>query len=119
MEAPRIQRGSQSLQVHQDAASNDSTDELTESRGPLEDSGCTKSADSDNEDAQPEASVLRDMRRLEESFRGISRKYKLIDRIGEGKGYILTVLSTPANRPARNIFNRLQSTGPRVLPLPQ
>jgi hypothetical protein len=29
-------------------------------------------------------SVVEDMRKLEESFRGISRKYRLINRIGEG-----------------------------------
>jgi cell division control protein 7 len=29
-------------------------------------------------------SVIEDMRKLEESFKGISQKYRLINRIGEG-----------------------------------
>lgn len=40
--------------------------------------------DSESEDEVDE-SVIEDMRKLEESFRGISRKYRLINRIGEGE----------------------------------
>lgn len=40
--------------------------------------------DGESEDEVDE-SVIEDMRKLEESFRGISRKYRLINRIGEGE----------------------------------
>lgn len=53
-----------------------------ESRDPLEDSGRTKSDDDEEEDV--DAIVAEDMRSLEESFRGFGRKYRLINRIGEG-----------------------------------
>jgi hypothetical protein len=39
--------------------------------------------ESESEDEVDE-SVVEDMRRLEESFKGISQKYRLINRIGEG-----------------------------------
>lgn len=38
----------------------------------------------DSEDEVDET-VAEDMRKLEESFKGISQKYKLINRIGEGE----------------------------------
>ena len=41
------------------------------------------SDDTDSED-EPDDSVMEDMRKLEESFAGISEKYRLINRIGEG-----------------------------------
>lgn len=56
-----------------------------ESRDPLEDSGCTRSEDDEEEEV--EDTVIEDMRSLEESFRGFGRKYRLINRIGEGKQY--------------------------------
>lgn len=56
-----------------------------ESRDPLEDSGCTRSADSEEgDDDDIEDSVAEDMRQLEESFRGFGKRFHLINRIGEG-----------------------------------
>lgn len=40
--------------------------------------------ESESEDEVDE-SVVEDMRKLEESFKGISQKYRLINRIGEGE----------------------------------
>lgn len=42
--------------------------------------------DSDNSESDDEVddSVLEDMRKLEENFAGISQKYRLVNRIGEG-----------------------------------
>lgn len=48
--------------------------------------------DSESEDEVDE-SVIEDMRKLEESFRGISRKYRLINRIGEGENWFCAVFS--------------------------
>lgn len=46
-------------------------------------------------DDEADESVIEDMRKLEENFKGISRKYRLINRIGEG---ILT-----------SVYNRLNA----------
>lgn len=43
--------------------------------------------DSDSDDEVDE-SVVEDMRKLEESFKGISQRYRLINRIGEGDSLI-------------------------------
>lgn len=53
---------------------------MDESRGPLEESGCTVS-DSDEE---IEDAVAEDIARFEDSFKGITKRYRLINRIGEG-----------------------------------
>ncbi|RVX75492.1 hypothetical protein B0A52_00845 [Exophiala mesophila] len=42
------------------------------------------SDDSDDSDDDIDETVMEDMRKLEESFKGISQKYRLINRIGEG-----------------------------------
>lgn len=44
----------------------------------------TDSAESEGSDDEVDETVAEDMRRLEESFAGISKKYRLINRIGEG-----------------------------------
>lgn len=43
------------------------------------------SEDCDESEDEVDESVMDDMHRLEESFKGISQKYRLINRIGEGK----------------------------------
>ena len=45
----------------------------------------TDSAESEGSDDEVDETVAEDMRRLEENFAGISKKYRLINRIGEGK----------------------------------
>lgn len=78
------------IAVHEDEEQadydDDSTDELDESRHPLEDSGCTRSASSDEEDEAEglDDRVAEDMRRFEESFKGITKRYRLVNQIGEG-----------------------------------
>ena len=51
---------------------------------PVEDSGCTESAESNDEAPEQFDSVLEDMRSLEKCFEGFSSSYRLINRIGEG-----------------------------------
>jgi len=57
-----------------------------ESMDPMEESGCTKLVSSEDEDDDEEIDelVLEDMQKFEESFRGITKRYKLLNRIGEG-----------------------------------
>lgn len=45
----------------------------------------TSSETSEETEEDVDESVAEDMRKLEESFKGISQKYRLINRIGEGK----------------------------------
>ncbi|KAF2142486.1 uncharacterized protein K452DRAFT_332213 [Aplosporella prunicola CBS 121167] len=69
------------VHIHVDEE-DDQSQHMDESRDPLEESGRTVE-DSDDEEIVDEA-VLDDMERFEESFKGISKKYRLINRIGEG-----------------------------------
>lgn len=63
----------------------DSQDELDESRDPLADSGCTRSESSCSDDESDlDENVAEDMLKFEESFRGITKRYRLVNRIGEG-----------------------------------
>lgn len=73
--------------IHEDELRAGREDEdilMDESRDPLEESGCTRSDSSDAEEEIDEA-VAEDIARLEESFRGINKRYRLINRIGEGE----------------------------------
>jgi cell division control protein 7 len=60
----------------------DERDEASdESRDPMEESGRTML---DSSDEEVEESVAEDIQRFEQSFRGITSRYRLINRIGEG-----------------------------------
>ncbi len=86
----RTRRGSGNpLAIHEDepqrrTAARDTRHEFDESERPMEDSGRTQSADSDDEE-EPEDSVLEDMQKFQNSFANITTKYRLINRIGEGR----------------------------------
>jgi len=73
--------------IHDDSAYGDHSegeteDAMDESRGPLDESGCTHEEESEDE---VDVSVAEDMRQFEQSFRNIGQRYRLINRIGEGK----------------------------------
>ena len=53
-------------------------------------------------------SVKEDMIKFEESFKGINRRYRLIDRIGEGTSMNTAVLSVLNLRRLRDFFYSLQ-----------
>lgn len=79
-------RVKQETLVKQETFDADSGDEvMDESRDPTEDSGCTKSVDSSDEEEDVDDAVLEDMIKIESSFTGFSARFRLIDRIGEGK----------------------------------
>lgn len=64
--------------------------------------------DEDDEELEIDETVAEDMQKLEDNFKGISEKYRLINRIGEG------MLVSPETRVqllifCRHIFHRLQS----------
>ncbi|TKA27026.1 hypothetical protein B0A50_05217 [Salinomyces thailandicus] len=60
-------------------STEDESDSMDESMGPLEESGGTVSEDEDVDDA-----VADDIERFEASFKNITQRYRLINRIGEG-----------------------------------
>jgi len=63
-------------------------EEQDESMDPAEESGCTDTViDSDeegDEDEEIDELVLEDMQKFEETFKGITQRYKILNRIGEG-----------------------------------
>lgn len=60
-------------------------------------------------------SVLEEIAKFEESFKDFAKRYRLIDRIGEGKLTLLFVLTGILQFFAyRNIFYSLQSRGPSL-----
>jgi cell division control protein 7 len=72
----------ESIAIHEDEPVSDENETvMEESRDPLaESSGCVHSdSEEDVEDM-----VAEDMARFEESFKGITKRYRLINRIGEG-----------------------------------
>ena len=66
---------------HYGDSTEDDTEDMDESRGPLEESGGTVSEE-DQEDVDD--AVQDDMDKFEQSFKNITQRYRLINRIGEG-----------------------------------
>jgi cell division control protein 7 len=67
--------------AHGDSTEDEEVDEMDESKGPMEESGCTVS---DDEEEEIDGVVLEDIERFEASFKNITQRYRLINRIGEG-----------------------------------
>lgn len=63
-------------------STGEETEEMDESNGPLEESGATVSDEEEEEDV--EDAVLEDIEKFEASFKNITQRYRLINRIGEG-----------------------------------
>ncbi|KAF2835052.1 kinase-like protein [Patellaria atrata CBS 101060] len=73
------------IKVLEDECREDEDTVMDESRGPLEESGYTRTNDSEEEEEEDvEDSVLEDIARFQDSFKGINKRYRLINRIGEG-----------------------------------
>ncbi|KAI4622377.1 hypothetical protein J4E83_005120 [Alternaria metachromatica] len=74
-------RHAEAIDVHEDDMGEDQAEETQdESMNPLDESGRT----ADSSDEEVEDSVQEDMARFEETFVGISKRFRLINRIGEG-----------------------------------
>jgi hypothetical protein len=86
---PHNKMAQTAIAIHEDAQCDLSTDQpelddMADWDGTAEfDDESTSQSSEDSEDEIDE-SVVEDMRRLEQSFKGISEKYRLINRIGEG-----------------------------------
>jgi hypothetical protein len=92
----RLDMGHPDIAIHEDAedifhdARNSQklrSHEMDQAHYDEEDESIAGSCSEDSEESEDEVdeSVVEDMRKLEESFTGISEKYRLINRIGEGK----------------------------------
>ncbi|KAF9696763.1 hypothetical protein EKO04_005548 [Ascochyta lentis] len=76
-----LQRHAEQISVHEDdQKEEDVHSELGESMDPLDESGHTV----DSSDEEIEDAVAEDMSRFEETFVGINKRFRLINRIGEG-----------------------------------
>lgn len=74
-------RNAEPIDVHEDDIKEEDAEEaLDESMDPLEESGHTV----DSSDEEVEDAVQEDITRFEESFSGINKRFRLINRIGEG-----------------------------------
>lgn len=77
------------IDVHEDdIKEEDAESVLGESMDPLEESGHTV----DSSDEEVEDAVQEDMARFEQTFAGINNRFRLINRIGEGKLRIISLL---------------------------
>jgi cell division control protein 7 len=87
MSKPRASlRNLENIDVHEDDLKEEDAEErLDESMDPLDESGHTV----DSSDEEVEHSVQEDMARFEESFVGITKRFRLINRIGEGMSQII------------------------------
>ena len=97
-ESARLRQNSQAhgnmahpaIAIHEDAQYDLSTDQVEGDDAAQVESLDGESVDdsmsecTDESDDEVDESVVEDMRRLEETFKGISQKYRLINRIGEG-----------------------------------
>ncbi|KXT18420.1 hypothetical protein AC579_8164 [Pseudocercospora musae] len=66
---------------HYGDSTEDDTEEMDESKGPLDESGGTIS---DEEEEDVDSAVMDDIEKFEASFKNITQRYRLINRIGEG-----------------------------------
>jgi cell division control protein 7 len=89
MSKPRASlRNMEHIDVHEDDLKGEDAEErLDESMDPLDESGHTV----DSSDEEVEHSVQEDMARFEESFVGITKRFRLINRIGEGMSQTIGV----------------------------
>lgn len=96
------------LGIGQDAEREEGDTDMDESRGPEDESGATRTDESD--DSELDESVAEDIARFEESFKGINKRYRLMNRIGEGTS--ISRRTTPISDLGQEHF--LQCTKPKI-----
>lgn len=67
---------------------DDLYDPMDESRDPMEDSGCTRSAETTDDEEDVDDAVMEDMIKVEQTFAGFGTRFRLIDKIGEGEHWL-------------------------------
>jgi cell division control protein 7 len=89
------------FEIHHDEVDGDELmDEqdqgMDESRGDMEEENYQQSddySDSDESDVVVDASVQEDMKKFQETFKGIRDRFRLINRIGEGNSLLTNYLN--------------------------
>ena len=106
--------------LHEDPRDGDAAEEtLDESADPLEESGRTLDS---SEDESVDDMVAEDIEKFENSFVGINKRYRLINRIGEGTSHDWLVSCRHAarlTRTCRHFLHRVQGRGSGVLQVQQ
>lgn len=86
----------------------DAAKQSDESMDPMEESGQTV----DSSDEEVEDAVQEDMARFEETFVGINKRFRLINRIGEGMSHIIGLaicrVHDPLTKFCRNLLHGIQ-----------
>jgi cell division control protein 7 len=102
MARARAQSRTAETLVHQDDMQEEEEIEerLDESADPLEESGRTMD---DSSEEEVEDSVAEDIVRFEESFVGINKRYRLINRIGEGMCLLIGLAYAVCSMQAHNL----------------
>jgi len=82
--AVKVHEDEPEIQLSESQVESDEGDTvMDESRGPENESGATHTDES--EESELDESVAEDIARFEASFKGINKRYRLINRIGEGE----------------------------------
>lgn len=111
----RKDMGHNDIAIHEDTSATNAAHHLQPAEYEIMTRGNSNAQiydDEDDSEDEIDETVAEDMYKLEENFKGISSKYRLINRIGEGM-LALPVSCSLADM-CRYIFHRLQSraTGP-------
>jgi len=89
------------FEIHHDEVDGDESmyeqdQAMDESRGDMEEENYQQSddySDSDESDVVVDASVQEDMKKFQETFKGIRDRFRLINRIGEGNSLLANYLN--------------------------
>jgi cell division control protein 7 len=89
------------FEIHHDEVDGDESmyeqdQAMDESRGDMEEENYQQSddySDSDESDVVVDASVQEDMKKFQETFKGIRDRFRLINRIGEGNSLLTNYLN--------------------------
>jgi cell division control protein 7 len=89
------------FEIHNDEVDGDESmyeqdQAMDESRGDMEEENYQQSddySDSDESDVVVDASVQEDMKKFQETFKGIRDRFRLINRIGEGNSLLTNYLN--------------------------
>jgi hypothetical protein len=110
----KIQAVVKQVEMHESSLKDEYPEEiLDESADPLEESGRTV----DTSDEEIDESVADEIQRFEDNFVGIHKRYRVINRIGEGKfriGPPYARLHSVLTHARRYFFYCLQGRGSRV-----
>ena len=99
------------FEIHQDHAKAQGQTQVLEkndavsSLDPFEDATETELSEEENDGQQMDELDVEDLEKFRASFRGLSRRFRLIKRIGEGECIDNEAIATPANHQTKGTFS--------------